>query len=436
MRKVVSMARSNNSTAVFGAVVITLLLSTASIAQQMRSGGVVNLKDRSPRTASARSVLYATPNPSRNTAHLSDARGMTVRPTDTSPKRGSSQRTSKHTAHGVQPASVQLLSEHDVILAPGVSAPLNEFGGVEEVEMWGAEHSVLELGCDSCGMASQCCCNPVGALFDWSRADVWFGMNAFTGAANFLTTGSDARGQVEGNFGFQEGFNFGSRVPSLLSGQVGSQIGMRFTHTQLDGSIVGDDSRNQMFLTAGLFRRVDYGLQGGLVVDYLHDDWIYQADLVQLRGELSFLFSPCHDFGFRFTDSQQVEELDVTIRGAAAPLSIQLAALNNYRFFYRYRFSERGRGLAELQAGFTEDSGAVLGVSLKTPLQGQLGLETSATYLLPADDAIEPYQSESWNLGIGFVWTPGRLFGTGRDYYRPLLDVADNGSFLTRLRRF
>lgn len=342
----------------------------------------------------------------------------------------------------VQPAAIQLAPsvlshDYDETLAPGATASILQSQGTFVGEQW--EHSQADLhslGCDSCGMATQCCCNPIGALFDWSRVDLWVGVTSFNGAANFMSSGSPGSpGEVEGNVGFQQGFNFGSRVPSLLSGQVGSQLGMRFTHTNLDGSGAGDDNRTQMFLTAGLFRRVDYGLQGGLVIDYLHDDWLYKSDLVQLRGELSYLFSPCHDFGFRFTDSQRVDESEVRVRGATALQNIRLSGLNNYRFFYRYRFSERGRGLAELQAGFTEDSGAVLGVSLKTPLQGQLGLETSAVYLLPPSDAAVPYRDEAWSMGMAIVWTPGRIFGTGRDYYRPLMDVADNGSFLVRHSR-
>ena len=190
-----------------------------------------------------------------------------------------------------------------------------------------------------------------------------------------------------------------------------------------------------MFLTAGLFRRVDYGLQGGLVVDYLHDDWVYQADLVQLRGEASFLFSACHDLGFRFTDSQQVDDTSATVSGLSSPVNLSLSALNNYRFFYRYRFGERGRGLTELQAGWTEDSAALLGLTLKTPLHNQLGLETNANYLMPPSAAARPFTAEGWNISMAVVWTPGRIYGTCRDYYRPLLDVADNGSFLMRKLR-
>ncbi len=286
--------------------------------------------------------------------------------------------------------------------------------------------------CDSCG-SEFCCCNPAGYLIDWTRADLWAGTTGFVGPGNFITSGANSAGAVEGSFGFQEGVNFGSRVPSLLCGQMGAQLGLRFVQAQLDGSAAGTDNRQQTFATAGMFRRVDYGVQAGLVVDYLHDDWIYQADLLQLRGEVSYLLTPCHELGFRLTDSQQTDAITASLASSNTPITPKLAALNTYRFFYRYRYGELGRGLAELQAGWTETSGTVLGIDLKTPLQNQLGLATSVTYVIPNEDASLSFASEGWNLSMAIVWTPGRGFGQARDYYRPLFDVADNGSLLSRI---
>ncbi len=275
-------------------------------------------------------------------------------------------------------------------------------------------------------------CHPAGYLFDWTRADLWVGTVGFVVPGNFITTGSNSGGAVEGSFGFQEGVNFGSRMPSLLSGQMGAQLGLRCVQAQLDGSAAGSDRRQQLFATGGLFRRVDYGVQAGLAVDYLHDDWVYQADLVQLRGEVSYLLTPCHDLGFRFSDSQQTEAISARLAGNNTSNNLQLTALNTYRFFYRYSYGDCGRGQAELQAGWTEDSGTVLGIGLKTPLQNQLGLVTSATYLIPSQQVSPDFAAEGWNISLGVVWTPGRGFGESRDYYRPLFDVADNGSLITR----
>lgn len=295
------------------------------------------------------------------------------------------------------------------------------------------DSSGFQAGCDNCGaMNGVCICQPFGWLLDWSRGDLWLGSVGFSGASSSLGAAAGDAGQVAGNFGFQEGFNFGTRLPGLLCGQLGSQLGMRFTQSQLDGSSAGEDHRTQTFVTAGLFRRVDYGFQGGLVVDYLHDDWIYQADLLQLRGELSFLFTPCHDFGFRFSDSQQTDDTTARVRGSAMPIDLRLSALNTYRFFYRARFGHNAAGQAELNAGFSEDSSAILGASLRAPLHNQLGLDVSTTYLIPPSQTDMAYTQDGWNLNLALVWTPGRSFGSDRDYYRPLLSVADNGSLFTR----
>lgn len=329
--------------------------------------------------------------------------------------------------NSVRPASATS-SQNEATLAPTAMNTSNDL--MDEMSI---EDESFPSGCDSCGGLDACGCNPTGFLFDWTRAELWAGTVGFTVPANFLNTASNSTGAIEGAFGFQEGINFGTRVPSLLSGQMGSQLGLRFIHSQLDGSAAGVDNRQQLFLTTGLFRRVDYGVQGGLVVDYLHDDWIYKADLLQLRGELSYLLSPCHELGFRFSDSQQIDDSSYRLPGNPTSTSFRVTSLDAYRGFYRFRFSEQARGQAEMQAGWTKDSGTILGLNLQLPLQNQVGLTTTATYLIPPSDASPAYASEGWNLGIALVWTPGRQFGLARDYYRPLFDVADNGTLISKL---
>ncbi len=187
------------------------------------------------------------------------------------------------------------------------------------------------IGCDSCGSLDSCCCMPTGYLFDWTRADLSAGTVGFVVPTNFLSTAANSSGAVEGAFGFQESINFGTRLPSVLCGQLGSQVGARFIQANLNGTSAGVDTRQQAFVTAGLFRRVDYGVQAGLVVDYLHDDWLYKADLLQLRGELSYMLSPCHEIGFRFTDSQKIDTTSYRLRGSGVESNVQLTTLNTYR---------------------------------------------------------------------------------------------------------
>src|SRR5262249_4616006 len=137
----------------------------------------------------------------------------------------------------------------------------------------------------SCGPVPPCCLLPCIPL---DNLEFFAGVQGFTGPAN--------RGG-SGSFGFHEGFNWGTPVCGFLAWQWG----VNWTQNNFDGNFLTNDQRNQIFLTAGMFRRVDWGLQGGLVVDYFHDEWDYSADLLQLRGELSCLYCGCNEVGFWFT---------------------------------------------------------------------------------------------------------------------------------------
>ncbi|HBE69968.1 MAG TPA: hypothetical protein DDW52_17620, partial [Planctomycetaceae bacterium] len=196
------------------------------------------------------------------------------------------------------------------------------------------------------------------------------------------------------------------------------------------GSTAGMDRRSQMFLTGGLFRRVDYGLQGGLVVDYLHDDWFYKADLLQLRGELSFVTAYRGEWGFRFTNSQQTSESTISIGGSSIDLSLE--SLDSYRFFARRNFGIHLQSTAELVAGWSEQKNALVGLRIELPLAAELGLEAESLYGTPPSESMLGYDQEWWNIAIALKWTPGRSFGTARDYYRPLFKVADNASLLVQ----
>lgn len=312
----------------------------------------------------------------------------------------------------------------------GSSGHTNSVGTSHELE----QSFAMEAGPNNCdgALCDASCCSPLQHLLDWSRCDLLIGTTAFSNPTNFLTTGTNAAGQIEGSFGFQEGFNFGGCVPGLLCGQLGGQLGLRAIQSQLNGNVAGNDARNQLFATGGVFRRVDYGVQGGLVVDYLHDDWLTVVDLSQLRGELSFALSPCHTAGMRFTSALNTHQSSTRLATQTTPVAISLTALDSYRFFYRCGLGDEGRATAELNAGFTEDRDALLGAMLSAPLHGAVGIAATTTYLIPHSGAQPAYATESWNIGVALVWTPCRPFGTGRDYYRPLFEVADNGSLLTK----
>lgn len=257
--------------------------------------------------------------------------------------------------------------------------------------------------------------------------ELFGGVQGFTGPAN--------RG-AGGSFGFHEGFNWG--IP--LWGYFGTQWGARWTQNNFDGTFLTPDSRHQKFVTGGLYRRVDWGFQGGLVVDYFNDEWDYSADLTQLRGELSYLWGGCNELGFWFTSGLNDAE-DLALRqpvDAGSSLRVidtttTLEVNNIYAFFFRRQFACGGQG--RLFGGFTSNSQGLVGGDAMLPLNPCWSLQSSFLFAAAdgTDTAAAPgFGGESWNVSLSLVWTPFAR-GQGKNYCRPLLNVADNGSFLTRL---
>jgi hypothetical protein len=255
-------------------------------------------------------------------------------------------------------------------------------------------------------------------------------VQGFTGPAN--------RGG-SGSFGFHEGFNWGMPVLGCLAWQWGAN----WTQNNFDGNYLTPDNRNQIFLTSGLYRRVDWGFQGGLVVDYLHDEWDYSADLVQLRGELSWLFGGRNEIGFWFAagvnDARNLS-LNLPVFDPASgairsvPGQATLAVNDLYAFFFRRQFASGGQG--RLFGGFTGHSQGLFGGDAQLPISDHWSVRTNFIYATPGSDdtPTDPrFARESWNVGISLVWTPCARRPGVPNYCRPLFNVADNGTFLTRL---
>ncbi|MCA9143214.1 MAG: hypothetical protein H6821_13600 [Planctomycetaceae bacterium] len=281
-------------------------------------------------------------------------------------------------------------------------------------------------GSDCCGGGGcfQCCLPCPQICFD--NFEVFAGVQGFTGPVN--------RGQT-GSFGFHEGFNWGAPVPCF--GQLGAQLGLQTTQSNLSGAEFTDETRHQLFATGGLFRRVDWGLQGGIVYDYMSDDWYANTKLAQLRGEMSWVFPCLHELGFWFASSVRSQTAQSTFSNGTPALTEDFESTNLYAFFYRHHFEALEGAQARLYAGWTGDSDGLIGADLHLPLSCDWALEGGFTYLIPeqATGAVgRGHAEESWNIGMSLVWYPGARSAYGNDYYRPLFNVAGNGSFLVGRR--
>ena len=275
---------------------------------------------------------------------------------------------------------------------------------------------------NSCGPVSPCLLLPRPRL---EPLEVLLGLQGFTGPAN--------RGG-SGSFGFYEGFNHGF---GLCGDCFCGQFGARWTQSNFDGSLVTPQDRTQIFATAGLFRRVDWGLQCGLVFDYLHDEWDYEVDLGQLRGEAGWKYCGCNEVGFRFSigtndananlNSLSAEDDEIVLDQQSANFDVN----DLFAFYYRRQFACGGEG--RLFGGWTSNDQGLLGGDVRVPLSPCWSLQADFLYVIPSDDSPAGFVDETWNVAVGVVWTPFAKPGCPT-YCRPLFDVANNGTFATRVQ--
>jgi hypothetical protein len=218
------------------------------------------------------------------------------------------------------------------------------------------------------------------------------------------------------------------------------QVGARFTQSNLSGAEFTPDNRNQTFVTGGLFRRVDCGLQGGIAMDYLSEDWYLDTDLSQLRGEISWVFPCSHELGFWFTqssDNQTATSRIFITPAVAANVTETWEATDLYAFFYRHHFAQWPGATARAFAGWSGESDGLIGADTHIPLGGDWALQAGFTYLVPEEDkgpVGAGNEQESWNVAISLVWYPCSGRAMAKSYNAPLLNVADNGSFMVDRR--
>jgi hypothetical protein len=231
---------------------------------------------------------------------------------------------------------------------------------------------------------------------------------------------------LNGNVGFHEGANWSG--PLFEYGGVGGQIGFRAVQSNLAESYVFSDNRIQTFFTAGLFHRPmnGNGWQGGVVWDWLHDEFYGTMNVAQLRGEVSWLCCDGHEFGAWAavaTTSDTGTTPNISGTFSWEPLDL-------YAMFYRRNLANGGYG--RFSAGATGDGQGLLGFDIFAPVSQKVALVIAANYVIGSND---PYPAESlseaWGMTIGFVWHPFyKNCCSPRNPYRPIFGVADNTSMI------
>ncbi len=300
-------------------------------------------------------------------------------------------------------------------------------------------------GCDACGEPScggacgtDCYnfCLPILRI-NWRRFEFFAGVNSFTGPANYANTSAPAANSPassrvgSSSFGFYEGLNESRDLKRLFGLDLSAQLGVRATQTGLSGAEFTRDTRNQVFVTGGFFRRVDFGLQYGLVVDYLNDDWYFHNDLVQLRGELSWNDGCSHEFGYQFMAGVQDSTSATSVINAAGTTfrgSVTFEPTDQHRIFFRG--SNAGGGQYYAFVGATNHNDGLLGAGMSSAARRGFAFQAGTAYLIPNQGRRDNgNEEESWNMSMGIVYRPGGRVTCGR-YCRPMFDVADNGTFM------
>ena len=287
-------------------------------------------------------------------------------------------------------------------------------------------------GRGGCPTGGPCYLNQFGEVF--KNAEYFGGFNAFR---TNLFNAPDGSGLADDNsHGLYAGLNMGIPLCRLTCGFLSGQFGVRTVNTNFNGARFTDDDRNQVFITAGLFRRVDYGLQYGAVVDYLREEWFANADLIQIRSEVSYVWQNGTSFGFRFARNAQDDPTSGDFNNV--PFTNNLVSTNQwFRFFARHEMASGGYG--EVFGGYSETDQGIVGLDLDFPITNRIAFQSNFVYYI-ADEDVPANQgfiggdpSDAFNVSVGFALRPG-----GRKYYRnyerPLFDVADNGT-MTILRQ-
>ena len=255
---------------------------------------------------------------------------------------------------------------------------------------------------------------------------------------------------LAGNFGTNEYLNFG--MPLWNAFGLGWQVGVRGTQTGFGSRALTPtgaastnpviDSRNQQFVTTGFYTRAfeGRGLQGGAVFDYLNNTgFTGTADIKQMRGEISYVWG-YHEWGFwgAFNAGQ-----GLGVVPAQSGKTFENNSVHTYNAFYRVQFGDANEW--KVWGGASHEGQGYVGSILRAPMTRSLALEGTFAYLMPGKSRGIPkikqtqiltgnFTPMAWNLGINLVYYPrGRSRRSLASPYRPLFDVADNGTMITGL---
>lgn len=303
--------------------------------------------------------------------------------------------------------------------------------------------------CDEEGGFLPChCCD--GRICAWMRQFGkpyygWRWYRDFTASAGVTSFQNETNLGLLGNYGVNEYVNWSMPFWNALG--VGWQLGARGVQSNFQSVTVNSPSgqtqfnaRDQVFVTTGFFTRAfqGRGLQGGAAYDYLRDSYFDNVDVAQIRAELSYVWG-YHEFGFwgAFNVGEQT-----TIFGPVSRSRGEASTLDLYTGFYRLQFGDANEW--KVWGGATAQANGIVGSSLRAPMNRSLALDGTFTYVLPGPSKVYELHNGStvttapaaWNVSVNIIYYPARRSRRSlASPYRPLFEVADNGSMIRAITR-
>ena len=281
--------------------------------------------------------------------------------------------------------------------------------------------------------------------------------------------GGIVNGQFPNNAGPFVSANLGVPVPGLREYGIGAQAGCSYAAADLDGRVTNSptDVQQQMFFTAGLFRRAFDGpnwtsrFNMGIAYDWMVNDAYGELAqspfLGRWRGQIGYCLEHQNEVGIWGTYRDRFSESKFDTSGDP----IVYRPLSQIDLFWHHTFCSGANcwlsvGLPRAGPCHRElsddDSRALVG----TGNDGSLGEFTfGATFIVPISPRWALYANgsymrptaaagnrgsieDAYSIGFGLTFYPGgnaRTRTVAGNCWMPYLPVANNGSFLVEQQR-
>lgn len=255
------------------------------------------------------------------------------------------------------------------------------------------------------------------------------------------------------NTGMRTGINFGNRLGWItertgICSQIGASVGVYDWSGTAYRSQHNDRAETQGFLTYGFYRRPTAAspLVGGVVQDWSFNDTygIYAQNpvLSQLRGQVGYATSASNEYGIM--GATHLMGASRTVPGIGQVTWRPISYLAGY-WHHKWNACGPDTWLAvgapsqSRLAGGGSVGDYLVSASANCPLSNAVSLVSGVMYMHPSSSP-KPTAAfdETWNFSIGISLYPGRNARNANiagQQAMPLLNVANNGSFLVDTNR-